>query len=66
MPRLNTRLESEGAEFLVLGNLLIEEIAAYKTYANMPGYDLIVTNPEVVTAARIQVKSRWQTNAPAF
>jgi hypothetical protein len=66
MARLNTRLESEGAEFLVLGNLLIEGIAAYKTYTNMPGYDLVATNPENGTSARIQVKSRWRTNAPGF
>lgn len=31
MPRMDTRLESEGAEFLVLGNLLIQGIATYKT-----------------------------------
>lgn len=27
----NTKLEAEGAEFLVLGNLLINGVAAYKT-----------------------------------
>jgi hypothetical protein len=66
VPRLNTRLESEGAEFLVLGQLLLERIGAYKTYTNMPGYDLVATNPERNTAARIQVKSRWRTAAPGF
>jgi hypothetical protein len=30
MPRQDTTLEAEGAEFLVLGNLLIEGIPAYK------------------------------------
>lgn len=64
--RLDTRLESEGAEFLVLGRLLVERIPAYKTYTNMPGYDLVATNPERNTSARIQVKSRWRTNAPGF
>ncbi|HEX8316908.1 hypothetical protein [Longimicrobium sp.] len=64
--RLDTRLESEGAEFLVLGRLLVERIPAYKTYTNMPGYDLVATNPELNTSARIQVKSRWRTNAPGF
>jgi hypothetical protein len=64
--RLDTRLESEAAEFLVLGNLLLERIAAYKTYTNMPGYDLVATNPEGNTSAKIQVKSRWRTNAPGF
>lgn len=46
MSRLDTRLESEGAEFLVLGQLLIHRIRAYKTYTNMPGYDLVATHPE--------------------
>lgn len=64
--RLDTRLESEGAEFLVLGQLLLHKIAAYKTYTNMPGYDLVATNPEVNTSAKIQVKSRWRTGATGF
>ncbi len=64
--RLDTKLESEGAEFLVLGQLLINKIAAYKTYTNMPGYDLVAVNPERNTSAKIQVKSRWKTNAPGF
>jgi hypothetical protein len=66
MARLDTRLECEGAEFLVLGQLLLERIPAYKTYTNMPGYDLVATNPERGRAAKIQVKSRWRTNAPGF
>lgn len=66
MPRLDTRLESEGAEFLVLGQLLLARIPTYKTYTNMPGYDLVATNPELNSAARIQVKSRWRTGAPGF
>lgn len=65
-PRLDTRLESEGAEFLVLGQLLLAKIAAYKTYTNMPGYDLVATNPEANLSAKIQVKSRWRTGAPGF
>ena len=66
MARLDTRLESEGAEFLVLGALLLERIPSYKTYTNMPGYDLVATNPERKRTARIQVKSRWTTHATAF
>lgn len=66
MARLDTRLESEGAEFLVLGQLLLARIAAYKTYTNMPGYDLVATNPEQNRSAKIQVKSRWRTGAPGF
>ena len=42
--RKDTKLESEGAEFLVLGRLLLEKITAFKTYTNFPGYDLIATN----------------------
>jgi hypothetical protein len=64
--RLDTRLESEAAEFLVLGQLLLERTAPYKTYTNMPGYDLVATDPEKNTSAKIQVKSRWRTNAPGF
>jgi len=60
--RQNTRLESEGAEFLVLGHLLIEGIAAYKAYVNFRGYDLMAVNPETRRVARLQVKSRWATN----
>ena len=66
MARQDTRLESEGAEFLVLGQFLIHKIAAYKTYTNMPGYDLVATNPENNTSAKIQVKSRWATKAGGF
>jgi hypothetical protein len=66
MVRLNTRLETEGAEFLVLGQLLIEGISAYKTYTNLPGYDVVATWPETNRSARIQVKSRWATDAGAF
>jgi hypothetical protein len=66
MPRQDTTLESEGAEFLVLGQLLIEGIPAYKTYTNLPGYDLVATWPETHRSARIQVKSRWATEANQF
>lgn len=66
MPRLDTRLESEGAEFLVLGQLLLQKIVSYKTYTNMPGYDLVATNPESNKSAMVQVKSRWRTGAAGF
>lgn len=66
MGRQDTKLETEGAEFLVLGQLLIHRIASYKTYTNMPGYDLVATHPEKNTSARIQVKSRWRIGAPGF
>lgn len=64
--RKDTKLEAEGAEFLVLGNLLLNQISAFKAYTNFPGYDLIATNADLNTSARIQVKSRWQTNWDGF
>ena len=66
MARQDTKLESEGAEFLVLGQLLIRGISTYKTYTNMPGYDLVATRPAKNTSVRIQVKSRWETGADGF
>lgn len=66
MARQNTQLESAGAEFLVLGNLLIEGISAFKSYTNMKGYDLVAVNPEKNLSVRIQVKSRWRTKAEGF
>ena len=62
MARLDTSLESSGAEFLVLGHLLIEGIQTFKAYTNFPGYDLIATNPKKNTSCRIQVKSLWATD----
>lgn len=62
MRKLDSKLESEGAEFLVLGHLLIEGIPAYKAYVRSPGYDLVATWPETNRSARIQVKSRWATD----
>jgi hypothetical protein len=52
--RLDTSLESAGAEFLVLGNLLIEGVQAFKAYTNFPSYDLIATNAEKNRSCRVQ------------
>jgi hypothetical protein len=60
--RLNTRLQWQGAEFLVLAHLLIEGIEAYKPYVNHPAYDLVAINAANGKMARISVKSRWATN----
>jgi hypothetical protein len=60
--RQDTKLEEQGAEFLVLGNLLIHGIQCYKAYTNFRGYDLIAVNPDNGRVARIQVKSRWATD----
>jgi hypothetical protein len=66
MPRLDTRLEAEAAEFLVLGQLLLNRITAHKTYTRMPGYDLVAMDAEHGRSAKIQVKSRWETGASGF
>ena len=66
MPRQNTKLEAEGAEFLVLSQLLLQRIEAYKAYTNMPGYDLVATDRRTRKLANIQVKSRWRTGASFF
>lgn len=60
--RLDTKLEAEGAEFLVLGLLLVEGIQATKAYTRFPGYDLLAFNPDNQRQARLQVKSRWATD----
>jgi hypothetical protein len=61
--RQDTHLESEGAEFLVLGYLLTAGIQAYKAYTNAVGRDIIVAGPFYKRSATIQVKSRWRTGA---
>ena len=61
-PRLDSKLESEGAEFLVLGLLLVEGVPAHKAYTRYPGYDLLAVNPDSGRTCRIQVKSRWATD----
>jgi hypothetical protein len=60
--RRDTKLECEGAEFLVLGNLLIDGIQCFKSYVNFPGYDLFAVNPKTKRVARIQIKSRWASD----
>jgi len=64
--RLDTKLEAEAAEFLVLGWLLLEKITTFKAYVNYPSYDLIAVNAEMNTSARIQVKSRFRTDWDGF
>ena len=60
--RQDTKLETEGAEFLVLGMLLIEGIHCFKAYTNFVGYDLVAMDPKGARSAKIQVKSRWATD----
>ena len=60
--RQDTKLKAEGAEFLVLGMLLVEGLHAFKACTNFAGYDLVALEPGSSRSARIQVKSRWATN----
>ena len=62
MPRLDSRLEAQGAEFLVLGQLLVAGVQTYKAYTNYPGYDLIAVSKDGERTCRVQVKSRWATD----
>jgi hypothetical protein len=64
--RKDTRLESEGAEFLVLGHLLIEGIEAHKAYTRYPGFDVVAFNRSGDRTCRLQVKSRWRSGARGF
>ena len=66
MPRLDSRLEATGAEFLVLGNLLLRKVEAHKAYTNFPGYDLLALNPIKQKVCRVQVKSRYYSTDKAF
>ena len=59
-------LSPKERNFLFSVTLLIEKIASFKTYTNFPGYDLIATNAENNSSARIQVKSRYKTNWDGF
>lgn len=62
MARLNTALAAQGAEFLVLANLLISGIECHKCYTHQPGYDLVAVHPANGTACRISVKSRYASD----
>tara|TARA_Y100001933_G_scaffold124639_1_gene124382 strand:+ start:60 stop:542 length:483 start_codon:yes stop_codon:yes gene_type:complete len=56
--RLETKLFSNGAEFLVMSKLLLSNIETYKAYVNFEGYDLVCANPKEGLSAKIQVKSK--------
>ena len=66
MAQQDTKLESEGAEFLILGQLLIEGIPAYRAYTFMKGFALVAISPDAGRSARIRVKSGWASDAPHF
>ena len=56
--KLDTKLFSNGAEFLVMAKLLLTSIQTYKAYVNFEGYDLVCVNPKGNLSAKIQVKSK--------
>lgn len=64
--RLETKLFSNGAEFLVMAKLLLLNIETYKAYVNFEGYDLVCANPKKGLSAKIQVKSKNFVNDVSF
>ena len=50
----------------MLGQLLIEGIQSHKAYVNFADYDITATNPAKGKMCRIQVRSRYATNATSF
>ena len=63
MARYDTTLEAAGAEHLVIAQLLIDRIQAFRAHANQPGYDLLAVDPTTHRSLKIQVKSRVATNS---
>lgn len=61
--RLETTLSGAGAEHLVIGQMLIDGIHAYRAYLNQAAFDVLAVWPEGNTSCRIQVKSRWATDS---
>jgi len=64
--RRNTNTESHGAEFLVLGTLMTLGIPSYIAHSRTPDFDVVATNPSTGKFARVQVKSRWESDAVSF
>lgn len=64
--RINTQLEQEGAEHLVIGNLLRFKVQSFLCPKNFENYDLIAVNPSNKKMKKIQVKSRLTKTASSF
>ena len=64
--RLDTKLFSTGAEFLVMSRLLLANIETHKSYTNFEGYDLVCVNPQKNTSVKIQIKSKNFLNDTSF
>ena len=65
-PRLLLPVVTLGAEHLVMAMLMRRNLLAYKAPPNQAGYDLICIHPDPKhsgTAARVQVKCRYATDA---
>jgi hypothetical protein len=60
------RMQSEGAEFLVLGQLLIRHINAAKAYTNFPDWDILAFDAKTNKQVKIQVKSRYASDSIGF
>lgn len=65
-PRRDTHTEAHGAEFLVLGTLMALGIPSYIAHSRTPDFDVLATNPANGKLARVQVKSRWESDAISF
>lgn len=50
---------SEGAEFLVIGHLLVENVRSFRAVDNTIGYDLWAVDRHSRVCARLHVTSRW-------
>lgn len=60
----DTAIRSEGAELFVQAYLMLEMgIIASMASRNMPGYDVLATNPQTGKLCRIQVKYRKAINS---
>ena len=66
MARDDTTLEAAGAEHLVVGNLLIGGLQAFRAYANQSGYDVLVVDPKTERSLKVQVKSRVAIDSGSF
>ena len=53
-----SKFTQEGAEKLIVSNLLIRDIECYQAYENQQSYDLIAISKNGKKTARIEVKSR--------
>ena len=65
MPKIDTTLEALGAEFFVLGKLLLHGISAYKAYDRQRGYDLVCAS-NTGKSLTIQVKTLFWAKGNQF